>query len=652
MFRIRALSISSAALLAASLLPAQQTPDESLHALQAGNRRYAEGKSVAQPVGEGVRRTLSRGQSPFAVVVTCSDSRVPPEHLFNVGLGELIVVRTAGHIATAETVAAIEQAVEQHNVPLCVVLGHERCDVVGAAIAQSDHKHQARSHYSAAMLDLLERIEPAVRKAAGRDLGGKLLHDACEEEHAQQTALECLRRSPLLRRYESVGRFRMVAARYHTDGHVEWLPHRDLPPQTEAAHSAPIGAVPMGLPPHVALSMLRAGHRRFLGDHRPMPDLSAERREALGHGEQPLAIVLTDTDSRVSPEHVFDAGLGELYVVRVAGYALTDEALASIEFAAGELGASLLLVMGHDRCEPIRAAADDPQNKSLTPNQRALLRRLEPTVAAARHGHARSVASMASRLQAQRTLDEARSRSALLRTLEQNGRFAMLPCFYDVGAGDLHWLEDSGVTARAEDVPPAEQGHGDAHAAANGHDAHGSHDEHGSHDPHDGHAPAADANGHDEHAVADHDAHGDAGHGDDELPVMELHAMPMGETAHDAHGSFDAHGSHGAGDPHGAHDSHDAGASHGSHDSHDAHESVDDGGHATTHGDAHAAHGDDANGHGHDAHGDHHGGDPHASDHGGGGDLLTKWLDPVVVVGMLGILSLLTAAVMAMKSRA
>jgi carbonic anhydrase len=349
-------------------LVAQRTPDEALRALQEGNRRFAADKSIAQPLGEGVRRTLARGQSPFAIVLCCADSRVPPELIFNAGLGELFVVRVAGHTCDPETLASIEYAVDHLNTSLCVVLGHESCGAVAATVGQieaqqHEHPEPAESH---AIQQLLEQIEPAVRKVQVRDLGGKDLTDAAEEEHAQLTATECLRRSPLLRRFAQVGKFKMVAARYHLQsGEVEWLPNRPLPRGTglggvgraRIAHrTVPMGGAAARGPAHAAgrPPALPRGRCCRPGTCR------GTRREQLTHGQRPLAIVLTCADSRVAPEHVFDAGLGELFVIRVAGNALNDDVLASIEYAASHTGASLLVVMGHTRCGAVTAAAGAP----------------------------------------------------------------------------------------------------------------------------------------------------------------------------------------------------------------------------------------------------------------------------------------------------
>tara|TARA_R110002096_G_scaffold33110_2_gene95807 strand:- start:4302 stop:6338 length:2037 start_codon:yes stop_codon:yes gene_type:complete len=655
---------------------AQQNPDEALRTLQDGNQRFAGGHSVPQPIGPGVRHTLARGQSPFAIIVTCADSRVPPEHLFNTGLGELIVVRTAGHVLGAEAIATIEHAVEQLNVQLCVVLGHEQCDVVSAALLQTGEQSH-HSQLSPSIIKLLQRIEPAVRKARGLDASGMNLQKTCEEEHAHLTVGESMTRSPLLQRYASVGKFRMVAARYHADGNVEFLPNRPLPKKQNVKHEILAGAVPPGLPPHVALRMLRAGHSRFLGDSRPAPDLTKERREQLATGQQPLAIVITDSDSRVSPEHIFDAGIGELFVIRVGGNTMNDETLASVEFAASQLGASLLVVMGHSRCELLAAAAKDPEKQQLTPHQRELLRRLEPSVIAARSHRSTDVLGEATERNVSRTVAEARSRSAILRTLEAQGKFAILGSTYDVATGDLTWLK---MTAVAPVQPTAKaSGHGSSHGDSHAADSHGadshagnSHgaDSHG--DAHGGghgtsHGDAAHSNGHgnghgtgahgaDPHAAPGHgaDSHASGGHNaHDDLPTMDF-AAPMGETGA-GHGSThggshsnshgDAHsGSHGDshagshGDSHG--DSH--GVSHGnSHgDSHG--ESHDEGhGHATGHDDAHGPHGE----HSH-ASGGHEKGHNKDWD-----DMMSMLKNPTVMIGLGGIASLLAAGILVLRRK-
>lgn len=442
------------AILSAAALLAQKTPDQALTTLRDGNARFAAERPVVPPLGEGFRRSLCRGQSPYAIVLTCADSRVAPEHVFNAGLGELFVVRIAGNSCDPETLASIEYAAEHLAVPLCVVLGHEGCGAIAAAVQSVQ---QPRAAETPALAHLLERLQPAVRKALAEQLGGVELCRRAEEEHAQQTAVDCLRQSPVLQLLQQQQRFRIVPARYHQgSGEVEWLPERPLlRPEPVVGHAA---EGKPGLPPHVALQLLQAGHRRFLSASKPTGDVSRARRQDLVHGQHPLAIVVTCADSRVPPEHLFDAGLGELFVIRLAGNVLNDEALASIEYAAAHTGAGLLVVLGHSQCGAVTAATG-PELPHATPSMRSLLDRLQPAVERARQGGGDGAGLVAAAVRGNvlRTLQLARAQSSLLRGLEQEGRFAMVPAVYDLASGDIEWLKDHGAPAvePAAAMPPA-----------------------------------------------------------------------------------------------------------------------------------------------------------------------------------------------------
>ncbi|MBM3383370.1 MAG: carbonic anhydrase [Betaproteobacteria bacterium] len=113
---------------------AGKSPRESLELLRNGNQRFVEGKAVGQRRDEKTRSELATGQNPFAVVLSCSDSRVPPELVFDQGLGDVFVVRTAGHVLDPGPIASIEYALEHLGARLIVVLGHESCGVVKKAL--------------------------------------------------------------------------------------------------------------------------------------------------------------------------------------------------------------------------------------------------------------------------------------------------------------------------------------------------------------------------------------------------------------------------------------------------------------------------------------------------------------------------------------
>lgn len=110
--------------------------------------------------------------------------------------------------------------------------------------------------------------------------------------------------------------------------------------------------------PNTALQRLMDGNARFVGGTMSWPNQTAARRTALASGQAPYAIILGCADSRVPPEVIFDEGLGDLFVVRVAGNAPNPELIASIQYGVLVLGASLIMVLGHTSCGAIKAAID------------------------------------------------------------------------------------------------------------------------------------------------------------------------------------------------------------------------------------------------------------------------------------------------------
>jgi carbonic anhydrase len=107
---------------------------QALQMLKDGNDRYAADKAEPKDIGQKRRTELVAGQHPFAVVVTCGDSRVPPEILFNQGLGDIFVLRVAGNVVEPYILGSIEYAVEHLHAPLVVVLGHDHCGAIAAAL--------------------------------------------------------------------------------------------------------------------------------------------------------------------------------------------------------------------------------------------------------------------------------------------------------------------------------------------------------------------------------------------------------------------------------------------------------------------------------------------------------------------------------------
>ena len=119
-------------------LPPDVSADEALERLIAGNERFLEGKARSRGVLRETLAELTLGQHPIATILGCSDSRVPPEGIFDAGLGELFVVRVAGNVLSPEVAGSLQYAGAHLGTPLLVVLGHEGCGAIQAALATKD----------------------------------------------------------------------------------------------------------------------------------------------------------------------------------------------------------------------------------------------------------------------------------------------------------------------------------------------------------------------------------------------------------------------------------------------------------------------------------------------------------------------------------
>ena len=133
---------------------------ESIERLQDGNRRFVSGTSkIDEAVREARRAELVTGQSPFAIVLACSDSRVPVELVFDQGLGDLFVIRVAGNVVAPSQVGSVEYAAAQLGTRLVVVLGHSNCGAVDATLKEL---RREQAHRSPNLRAIVDRIRPAV----------------------------------------------------------------------------------------------------------------------------------------------------------------------------------------------------------------------------------------------------------------------------------------------------------------------------------------------------------------------------------------------------------------------------------------------------------------------------------------------------------
>jgi carbonic anhydrase len=154
----------------------QYTADEALARLKEGNARFLNGQARFPTVQKEILAELTRGQHPFATVLGCSDSRVPPELVFDASFGELFVVRVAGNVLDPAIAGSLQYAGVHLHTPLLVVLGHEGCGAVQAAIAEK--YHGAQHHSRIAML--VDIIEPALENLDPTQPPADLLEAAVE----------------------------------------------------------------------------------------------------------------------------------------------------------------------------------------------------------------------------------------------------------------------------------------------------------------------------------------------------------------------------------------------------------------------------------------------------------------------------------------
>ena len=200
------------------------SPDEALRILKEGNARYVDGK-LQHPHQGPERRALTsgQGQHPLAAVLTCSDSRVPPEIIFDQGIGDLFVVRVAGNVAAADEIGSLEYAVDRRGAPLVLVLGHTQCGLVGAVLDGAKLPPNIAS--------LAEPIKPAVDKAreANPQAAKDVLLKAAITGNVWQAMEDMLRQSPIIREKVKDGQAQVLGALYDLDtGQVQWLgPHPD-----------------------------------------------------------------------------------------------------------------------------------------------------------------------------------------------------------------------------------------------------------------------------------------------------------------------------------------------------------------------------------------------------------------------------------------
>jgi carbonic anhydrase len=194
------------------------TADEALERLKAGNDRFVSGQGHFPSLQKEILADLAEGQQPYATILGCSDSRVPPEVVFDAHLGELFVVRVAGNVLGNAIFGTLQYAGSHLRTPLFVVMGHEGCGAVQAAIASKFHGAEHKSRIEL----LVDNILPALDGLDGTQAPEALLHSAVEAN--VRWTLKTLRETPEVKAVGSTSGMKLVGAIYELEtGRVRFL---------------------------------------------------------------------------------------------------------------------------------------------------------------------------------------------------------------------------------------------------------------------------------------------------------------------------------------------------------------------------------------------------------------------------------------------
>ncbi len=185
--------------------PVDVSPEQAQKLLEEGNQRFVASQVLKKDLGKAKRDDLlNNGQKPFAVVLCCSDSRVPPEHIFDQGLGDLFVIRVAGNVLDQTVLSSVIYGVEHLNAPLLVVLGHSDCGAVKATVQGAE------------VPGISDRISPLVEKVKASGVTGAEVYPLVEDENVGAVMAE-LNENEEIKHLVEKGALKVVGAKYHLD---------------------------------------------------------------------------------------------------------------------------------------------------------------------------------------------------------------------------------------------------------------------------------------------------------------------------------------------------------------------------------------------------------------------------------------------------
>ncbi len=197
-----------------------KTPEEALQKLKDGNQRFAGGNLLVPARSHEIRQSLAEvRQRPFAVILSCSDSRVPSEMIFDCGMGDLFIVRVAGNVVAPSLIGSVELAALSFDTPLCAVVGHTRCGAVDAAItAMTSGAWPASDHIQNIVLEIAPAVKEVLKEQP--EIDRKLLWEAVVERNVRHSVESLLGRSKVLQKLVALGKFKIVGASYNLSNGV------------------------------------------------------------------------------------------------------------------------------------------------------------------------------------------------------------------------------------------------------------------------------------------------------------------------------------------------------------------------------------------------------------------------------------------------
>ncbi|MEI7811500.1 MAG: carbonic anhydrase [Ignavibacteria bacterium] len=181
---------------------------QSLKKLMEGNKRYLSGSLKPKDFSKE-RAEQSGGQNPYAIILSCSDSRVPPEIIFDEDLGDLFIIRVAGNVIDEVTLGSIEYAAEHLHTPMLLVLGHSKCGAVKASLGKGDFGKNIGS--------IVKRIKPAVEHARKENQDEEKILPASVEFNVINQIGTCVKSSKIIKELEHEGKFKIVGGVYDID---------------------------------------------------------------------------------------------------------------------------------------------------------------------------------------------------------------------------------------------------------------------------------------------------------------------------------------------------------------------------------------------------------------------------------------------------